>query len=142
MEVEDIHGIRPEFLERPLQLLTHDIRLVEAWLGGIPLCGNLQPAFLPACVGGELLLLSCNVDAGSVNLAVAALLEVVQMSLEFIQRCNSAASCLVRAIGHQTENHSGFGFLRSHLDRGYRFAGSLDSFGCGKGNWGASTPYL
>ena len=78
VEVEDIDAIRPELLERLVQLLLNHFRLVGSSLVRVPLGRTGEATLLPLGLTGEGFLLAADVDSGGVDLVVAGGLEAVE----------------------------------------------------------------
>lgn len=78
VQVEDVHAVRPQLVERLGEHLAEHLRLVEAGLGGVPFRREGEAAVLPLRLRREGLLLAADVAPRRVDLVVALLLEVVE----------------------------------------------------------------
>lgn len=111
MEIEDVNLVGVQLLEGQLELLAHNGGLVVAIRAWIPFRGESEASLLPIRLGCPRFLFAADVDACSIDLIEALLLEVVQASLVFVKRGDSGALGLVRSKGHQPKDHSGLRVL-------------------------------
>jgi hypothetical protein len=121
MQIQDIHALGPQLLQTNLGRLQHLVVGILARLVRVlDLGGQGQAAVLPAGLAREGLLLAADVDAGRVDLAVAARLEQVERLAELAHVGDARARRLIRAKGHQPQDDAGLGGLR---DEGRHGAG-------------------
>lgn len=107
MQIKNIHLVSAQFLERQLEIAAQVLRLVFTRLCWICLGGQLQAALLPPSLARECFLLAVNVDARGVDFVVALRLQVVQLLVEVVQRCDARAFAGIWAIGHQPKDDPG-----------------------------------
>lgn len=107
MQIENIHLISAQFLERGLDIVAQVFGFVFAWLGWVSLGGQLQAAFFPASLAREGFLFPVDVDAGGVDFVVALRLEVVEVLVEVVEGCDARGFAGVCAVGHQAQDDPG-----------------------------------
>jgi hypothetical protein len=128
MQIQDIHALGPQLLQTDLGRLQHlVIGILARLVRVLDLGRQRQAAVLPAGLAREGLLLAADVDAGRVDLAVAARLEQVEHLAELAHIGHPRAGRLVRAKGHQPQDDARLGGLGDEGRHG----------GGGAGSWGS-----
>ena len=91
MQVEDVHSVSTQFLQRGTEVLFQRLRLVNSGLVGIHLSRKSEASVLPFGIAGPALLLATNIHASRINLVIAFRLEIVKMLREVVKVCNTGS---------------------------------------------------
>lgn len=105
VQVQQVDTVGAELVEAGLEAGGDLVGGVVAGAGGVvDFCGEGEAPLLPAGFAGEGLLLAADVDAGGVDLGVAALLVEVEDLCEVGDLGDAGAGGLVGAKGHEAQD--------------------------------------